>query len=227
VTDSCSCWSPRLTAHLAAIVLRSALLAAVWCGSRGYWSCSSFSCVVGPQPHSILRPTAIAVTTPALMIRCGAPTGCAGDQWNPASCTGAGLWTPKQMNDTSQKRIDQHLLTTASVAKAAAIRGGSARRGWTPRSHAICPAPGGVAQAASYRRSLPHDPGCGSDLAVILSADIYCRIRIGAAASPRHSSRLSSMSDSHRSGGFAASLFAILRPACRKRGDRHGGRSLR
>lgn len=32
----------------------------------------------------------------------------------------AGLRTPKLMNDTSVKRIDQHLLTTASVARAAA-----------------------------------------------------------------------------------------------------------
>jgi hypothetical protein len=72
----------------------------------------------------------------------------------------AGLRTPKLMNDPSVKRIDQHLLTTASVARAAA----------DPRVCAV------VVWSSRFGRRLPGLPAA-LRRAGLVRADTYGGIR--------------------------------------------------
>ncbi len=68
--------------------------------------------------HAILVPSGYRGNDAALMIRLRAfPTNAQVISDDPGYVYRAGLRTPKLMNDTSQKRIDQHMLTTASVAR--------------------------------------------------------------------------------------------------------------
>jgi hypothetical protein len=109
--------------HLAAIVPPLALLAAALARSPRVllvllvllapWSAHNL--------HSILAPSGYHGDDAALMIRLRAlPSDAQVISDDPGYVYRAGLRTPKLMNDTSQKRIDQKMLTTASVAHAAA-----------------------------------------------------------------------------------------------------------
>jgi hypothetical protein len=122
--------------HLAAIVPPLALVAAVLVRSPRVllvllvllapWAAHNL--------HSILVPSPYRGDDAALMIRLRSlPANAEVISDDPGFVYRAGLRTPKLMNDTSQKRIDQHMLTTASVAHAAADRHVCAVVVWTER----------------------------------------------------------------------------------------------
>jgi len=84
--------------------------------------------------HSILVPTGYRGDDAAIMQQLRAlPSDAQVISDDPGFVFRAGLRTPKLMNDTSEKRIDQHLLTTATVADAAAGPRVCAVVVWTPR----------------------------------------------------------------------------------------------
>lgn len=108
--------------HLAAIVPPLALLAAMLARSPRVllvvlilvtpWSVHNL--------RSILEPTGYRGNAAALMLALRElPTNAQVISDEPGFVYRAGLRTPKLMNDASVKRIDQHLLTTASVSHAA------------------------------------------------------------------------------------------------------------
>jgi hypothetical protein len=122
--------------HLAAIVPPLALLTAVLVRSPRVllvvlllllpWSAHNL--------RSILRPTGYRGDEAALMIRLRAlPADAQAISDDPSFVYRAGLSTPKLMNDASAKRIAQHLLTTASVARAASDPRVCAVVVWTTR----------------------------------------------------------------------------------------------
>jgi hypothetical protein len=122
--------------HLAAIVPPLALLTAVVVRSPRAllvvlvlllpWSVHNL--------QSILRPTGYRGDEAALMIRLRAlPSDAQAISDDPSFVYRAGLSTPKLMNDASAKRIAQHLLTTASVARAASDPRVCAVVVWTTR----------------------------------------------------------------------------------------------
>jgi hypothetical protein len=122
--------------HLAAIVPPLALLTAALARSPRVllvmvvllapWSAHNL--------HSILVPSGYRGDDAALMIRLRAlPSNAQVISDDPGFVYRAGLRTPKLMNDTSEKRIDQHLLTTASVARTAANPRVCAVVVWTTR----------------------------------------------------------------------------------------------
>ena len=122
--------------HLAAIVPPLALVAAVLVRSPRVlfvvlvlltpWSAHNL--------HSILAPAGYRGDEAALMITLRSlPSDAQVISDDPGFVYRAGLRTPKLMNDTSEKRIDQHLLTTASVSQAAADPHVCAVVVWSPR----------------------------------------------------------------------------------------------
>jgi hypothetical protein len=122
--------------HLAAIVPPLALLTAVVVRSPRVllvvlvlllpWSVHNL--------QSILRPAGYRGDEAALMIRLKAlPSDAQAISDDPSFVYRAGLSTPKLMNDASAKRIAQHLLTTASVARAASDPRVCAVVVWTTR----------------------------------------------------------------------------------------------
>ena len=122
--------------HLAAIVPPLALVAGVVVRSPRLllvvlvllvpWSAHNL--------QSILRPTGYRGDDAALMIRLRAlPPDAQVISDDPGFVFRAGLYTPKLMNDTSAKRIAQHSLTTASVARAASSSRVCAVVVWTNR----------------------------------------------------------------------------------------------
>ena len=122
--------------HLAAIVPLLALLAAVLVRAPRVMLVVLFVLVPfsAHNLHSILAPAGYRGDDAALMQQLRAlPPDAQVISDDPGFVYRAGLWTPKLMNDTSEKRIDQHLLTTASVARAAADTRVCAVVVWTPR----------------------------------------------------------------------------------------------
>jgi hypothetical protein len=122
--------------HLAAIVPPLALVAAVLV--RFPRALLVILVVLAPWAannlHSILVPRGYRGDEAALMIRLRAlPRDSLAISDDPGFVYRAGLRTPRLMNDTSQKRIDQHLLTTATVARAAADPRVCAVVVWTKR----------------------------------------------------------------------------------------------
>jgi hypothetical protein len=122
--------------HLAAIVPPLAVLAAVLVRLPRVLLAVLF--LLAPWSahnlHSILVPAGYRGDDAALMIRLRAlPSDAEVISDDPGFVYRAGLRTPKLMNDTSQKRIDQHMLTTASVSRAAADPRVCAVVVWTDR----------------------------------------------------------------------------------------------
>jgi hypothetical protein len=122
--------------HLAAIVPPLALLSAVLVRSPRVllvvlvvlapWSAHNL--------HSILVPAGYRGDAAAVMIRLRAlPHNAQAISDDPGLVFRAGLYTPRLMNDTSQKRIDQHMLTTETVSRAASDPRVCAVVVWTPR----------------------------------------------------------------------------------------------
>jgi hypothetical protein len=122
--------------HLAVIVPPLALLAAILVGSPRVllvllvllvpWSANNL--------HSILVPAGYRGDAAALMIRLRAfPREVQVISDDPGFVFRSGHSTPRLMNDTSQKQIDQHLITTETVARAASDPRVCAVVVWTPR----------------------------------------------------------------------------------------------
>jgi hypothetical protein len=99
--------------------------------------------------HSVLVPSGYRGDDAALMIRLRAlPSNAQVISDDPGFVYRAGLRTPKLMNDTSEKRIDQHLLTTASVSHAATDPQVCAVVVWTTRFASELPGlPAGLRRA--------------------------------------------------------------------------------
>jgi hypothetical protein len=148
--------------HLAAIVPPLALIAAVIVKSPRLflvvlvllvpWSAHNL--------QSILRPTGYRGDDAALMIRLKAlPSDALVISDDPGFVFRAGLSTPKLMNDTSAKRIAQHLLTTESVARAAADTRVCAVVVWTSRfAHDLPGLPAALLRAGMVPADrYPHD----------------------------------------------------------------------
>ena len=146
--------------HLAAIVPPLSLLAAVLIRSPRVllvllvllapWSVHNL--------HSILVPSGYRGEDAALMIRLRAlPSDAQVISDDPGYVYRAGLRTPKLMNDTSQKRIDQHMLTTASVAHSAADPHVCAVVVWTVRfAHELHGLPAALRDRKSTRLNSSH-----------------------------------------------------------------------
>ncbi len=157
--------------HLAAIVPPLALVAAVLVRSPR----AMFVVLVLLAPwaahnlHSILAPSGYRGDDAALMIRLRTlPSDAEVISDDPGFVYRAGLRTPKLMNDTSEKRIDQHLLTTASVSRAASDQRVCAVVVWTARFARELPGlPAGLYRAGlvpadryPHGRRLWVRPGC-------------------------------------------------------------------